>query len=330
MVLFLDNNTPSAKDRLLPKIVGMMKFISAMEAVHDYTAFAVKTTGINKGIDQIIDICALKIEKDKIVDEFSCLIKPDFDLPWFVEDASAIDDAMLSGAASADKVLPGFIEFIGNDTLVAFNVCGFDLDILNTQLQDCGLPAFNNKVVDCLKVSQLVNPGFNKTGLVDLVRYAQLTTKISFSSKPLRRAKDECEAIKYVYEFMRPELEYALLKKIQVPTYKNKSKKYKKVKPTLDVCSLNPLYEMRVALASDLPEGWNRQELVQNLVNLGVQIEDDITKQTDYMLCNKDNIQIADGAVGGKMKKALKYYADSQKPQALTFRTLASLIDQWL
>ena len=52
--------------------------------VDDYVVFVIDTTGLNKDIDKIIEIGALKYRNNILIDEFNYLINPKIKLPEII------------------------------------------------------------------------------------------------------------------------------------------------------------------------------------------------------------------------------------------------------
>ena len=56
------------------------------------------------------------------------------------------------------EIADSFINFIGNDPIVAHNV-DFDVGFLNHELRECGLPILKNKKIDTVTIAREKFPG---------------------------------------------------------------------------------------------------------------------------------------------------------------------------
>src|SRR5699024_10738657 len=81
----------------------------------NYTVFDIETTGLDSKYDEIIEIGALKIKNNKIIDQFSFLIKPTSPIGEFITELTGITNEMVSDAPNINEILPKFLEFIGDD-----------------------------------------------------------------------------------------------------------------------------------------------------------------------------------------------------------------------
>lgn len=101
--------------------------------------FDLETTGLyGKNGDRIIEIGAIKLRSYHITGVFQALINPDMEISSFVTELTGINKNMLAGAPMADEVLPAFVDFVGNDLLVAHNT-SFDSAFLKAALDELGI-----------------------------------------------------------------------------------------------------------------------------------------------------------------------------------------------
>jgi DNA polymerase III epsilon subunit family exonuclease len=87
-----------------------------------YVAFDLETTGKDPRRDEIIEIGAVRISGGVAGEEFSALVKPSRSLPRLITEITGISDRDLENAPPLEEVLPKFLDFIGEDTLVAHNI----------------------------------------------------------------------------------------------------------------------------------------------------------------------------------------------------------------
>ena len=86
-----------------------------------YVAFDLETTGISHVDHSIVEIGAVRVENGHITDTFSQLIDPERPMPADATAVNHITDSMLRGQPKIYEVLPAFLNFVGDDVLVAHN-----------------------------------------------------------------------------------------------------------------------------------------------------------------------------------------------------------------
>lgn len=127
-----------------PKIVEIEK--------ETYVILDIETTGLSALKDEIIEIGAVKLKDGKIVDKFHSLIKPHRTIPYEIETLTGVTNSMVKDSPSIESVMPDFIDFIGDSTIVAHNA-SFDLGFIYRICQKHHLP-LNNSVLDTLNLSR--------------------------------------------------------------------------------------------------------------------------------------------------------------------------------
>lgn len=97
-----------------------------------------ETTGLSPGYgDRAIEIGAVLIRNNQVVDRFQSLMNPGKRISGFIEDYTGITNEMLSKAPSAAHVMEQFASFIAGHNLVAHNA-SFDRRFLDAELSRIG------------------------------------------------------------------------------------------------------------------------------------------------------------------------------------------------
>ena len=96
----------------------------------DYVVIDIETTGLNPVKDHIIEISALRYRANRKVDEFVTLVAPGVIIPDFITRLTGITDDMLQKAPNVAEAAGAFMDYIGDDIIVGYNVT-FDLAFLN-------------------------------------------------------------------------------------------------------------------------------------------------------------------------------------------------------
>ena len=99
----------------------MIYLNSAKTLVDDYVVFDLETTGLDPFTCKIIEIGALKYKNNELVDEFSFLINPDCPISSTITNITGIDNETIKDAPKIAEILPKFITFIEDLTLIAHN-----------------------------------------------------------------------------------------------------------------------------------------------------------------------------------------------------------------
>lgn len=100
-----------------------------IDKIPTFVVIDIETTGLKFGRDRIIEISAIRFEKDGPTEGFSSLINPGVSIPKDASDINGITDEDVMDAPSLQEVAGSFIEFIGVSPIVGHNV-SFDLSFL--------------------------------------------------------------------------------------------------------------------------------------------------------------------------------------------------------
>lgn len=130
-----------------------------------------ETTGLNPFIgDALVEIAAQKIRGGQVLDEFCFVINPG--VPCSAGAAAVhgmSDDYICAHGRSLNEVMPAFVKFCGDATLVGHNIVKFDLEFINNHLRQLGLGPLTNEVVDTLDLARknLVLPDYQLRTLAE-------------------------------------------------------------------------------------------------------------------------------------------------------------------
>ncbi len=118
----------------------------------EFIVFDIETTGLNKKVDEITEIGAVKIKNMEIVDTFSALVNPGKPIPFNIVELTGITDEMVKDKDPIEKVMPKFLDFIGNSPVVAHNA-KFDTGFIKEKCIKFGFD-FNSTIIDTLTLSR--------------------------------------------------------------------------------------------------------------------------------------------------------------------------------
>ena len=124
--------------------------------MEEYIVVDLETTGLDpyKGCE-IIEIGITEIKNNRVVKNYSRLIKPKSHIPYFITEITNISDDMVKNEESLETVLPRFRKYIGDRTIIAHNA-KFDLKFLNYYLNEMNLPTIDKHIctLELLKKSK--------------------------------------------------------------------------------------------------------------------------------------------------------------------------------
>ena len=134
-----------------------------------------ETTGLSpdRG-DRAIEIGAVLIRDNLIVDRFQSLMNPAMRISSFIEGYTGITNSMLAAAPPVSEVMQKFAAFIANHHLVAHNA-GFDRRFLDAELQRITQER-RGEFACSLLLARRIYPDAPRHNLETLVRYRNLAT----------------------------------------------------------------------------------------------------------------------------------------------------------
>ncbi|MDO7203097.1 exonuclease domain-containing protein [Paraclostridium bifermentans] len=110
--------------------VPIIKDPNDKELSQSFVVFDIETTGFSNTNDKITEIGAVKIENFKVVDRFSELVNPETDISYKIQELTGITNDLVADKPTIDAILPKFLEFVGDDVLVAHNA-DFDMGFIS-------------------------------------------------------------------------------------------------------------------------------------------------------------------------------------------------------
>lgn len=173
----------------------MYQSLRTNELPDDYVVFDIETSGLNPAKDKIIEIGAVKYENNKKIDEFNCLINPNIKLNKIITDVTGITDEDLYDKETINKILPRFLNFIEDYTLIGHNV-KFDYDFIEYNIKKLHLNHIHNKIVDTLFLSRITIYDSKNHRLQTLKEYLHL----NYNS---HRALDDCYTCNELYQYCK-------------------------------------------------------------------------------------------------------------------------------
>ena len=204
------------------------------ELYHDNDVFVVCDTEStnftpNDIYGKLIEIAAIKVKKDQIIDTFKTYINPKIKIPKKITELTNIDDEKVKDAPSYEEALKDFYQFIESDNCVLiFHNAPHDLHFLNYFGNKQGL-TFGNKTIDTLKLAKIAYPDFKSYKLENLCK------ELDIEDTNHHEALND---VKVTYELFKKIIDLKILDNIDKPIIKNKTKQ-SKIKFDCDVKKCN-------------------------------------------------------------------------------------------
>ena len=161
----------------------------------NYVVFDLETTGFSAKKSSIIEISAIKCKNNDIIDRFDVLVNPNKHIPSKISKLTGITDELVADCDTIDIVIPKFLSFIENYTLVSYNG-SFDFSFIETTLNILQLPHFKNKNIDIFYIAKKYIDGTPNFKLQTLKEYFNL----DYGS---HRALDDCYTTNYIYQYCK-------------------------------------------------------------------------------------------------------------------------------
>lgn len=133
----------------------------------EFTAIDIETSGLNPYENEILEIAAIRFDRDKILHTYNFLVKPNKPLQINAQIVNGITYKMLENARSLDDILPEFLKFIKGSALVIQN-SEFDLSFLLLEAQKRRLDIPTLPVFCTLNLTRKTFPELKKFNLVSL------------------------------------------------------------------------------------------------------------------------------------------------------------------
>lgn len=260
----------------LSKIFNFQK----KDILKDLIFIDTETTGLSVYKDEIIELSAIKVSNNEIIDTFSSLIKPFGKISPKATAINGITEEMLKDSKRINEVLPDFINFCNNIPLVAYNA-HFDLSFICRDCQRYDLK-FKPTFIDVLAMAQ---------NTLDLKNYKLETVAKHFNildKKQEHRALSDCYLLYDCYKSLNRKYEprkYYLdfdvdMSKVNIRVDESSITANTEITDSI----LNNKY---VVVTGDFRK-YDRAGVLQKIANYGGICQKNVTRQTNFLICGSD------------------------------------------
>ena len=137
-----------------------------------FICFDIETTGLSAARDKITEIGAVKIENGVITDTFSTFANPEMPIPQKITQLTGITDDMVKDAPSQSEAVGAFLEFAGDNVLVAHNA-PFDTSFIAKACEDMGRE-YNYTSIDTVAISRAILTDIKNCKLDTVAKFLRL------------------------------------------------------------------------------------------------------------------------------------------------------------
>ena len=157
----------------------------------EFVVFDLETTGFSALVDRVIEIGAVKIKNNEIVDRFSTFVNPQIPISFRIENLTGINDQMVMNSGTIEQILPDFIEFCKGCVMVAHNA-EFDMSFIINNAEKMGIE-FTPTYIDTVLLSQFLIPALHNYKLDTLTKHLNVVLDNH------HRAVDDAEATAHIF-----------------------------------------------------------------------------------------------------------------------------------
>ncbi|WP_158974161.1 exonuclease domain-containing protein [Cellulophaga sp. L1A9] len=151
-----------------------------------YTIIDIETTGNGIQGNKITEISIFKYDGYDVIDEFTTLINPEAEIPYFITGLTGIDNNMVRNAPKFSEVAAQILKITEGTIFVAHNV-SFDYNIIKHEFKSIGVD-FIRKKLCTVRLSRKLFPGYNSYSL------GKLCSALKIPLTDRHRARGDAEA----------------------------------------------------------------------------------------------------------------------------------------
>ncbi len=277
---------------------------------NSFTIIDIETTGLSPKHDQIIELSALKVSDNVIIDSFSSLVKPTPDsnglyVDDFITSLTGITNEMLADAPDITPTLQKYLEFLGNDILIGHNV-NFDINFIYDYSEKLFANPLSNNFVDTMRISRRLHPEW-ATHALSMLSYSY---HVDYANA--HRSLSDCHITLKCYDALRDDIlsQYESLESFKFCKNNSSSQNNHKFRSADIIATVknidtdNPLYGNVFVFTGGL-EKMSRKVAMQAVVDCGGINADNVTRKTNYLvLGNNDYHPLIKDGKSTKQKRA--------------------------
>jgi len=150
----------------------------------EFCIIDIETTGFDSQNDSIIELSALKIKNNQIIEKFSTLVNPNKPIPAFISDLTHITNDMVKTAPNLETILNVYYSFIGRSVVLGHNI-NFDINFIYDYLLKLHNKHFDNDYVDFLMIAK-------QKLTLDNYKLETIASKLNIDTNNVHRGLQDC------------------------------------------------------------------------------------------------------------------------------------------
>jgi DNA polymerase-3 subunit epsilon/ATP-dependent DNA helicase DinG len=152
-----------------------------------FIAIDVETTGLEPGVDEIIEVAAVKFRGGEVLETFQQLVRPRQSLPLKITRLTGITEEELADAPRFSAIAPDLVRFVKSYPLVGHSI-GFDLSMLKAQGMTFAQPSY-----DTFEMATLLMPQ------APIYRLSALAENLGIAHPEDHRALNDSDVCRQVF-----------------------------------------------------------------------------------------------------------------------------------
>lgn len=159
-----------------------------------FSIIDIETTGNSPNFGKITEFALYQYNGEKITKEYSTLINPEMDIPYYITQLTGINNQMVQNAPRFYEVAKTIVELTAGRTFVAHNV-SFDYNFLKQEFARLEYH-FNRKTLCTVKLARKLLPGHASYSL------GKLCSDLGIEIKERHRAAGDAFATVKLFEIL--------------------------------------------------------------------------------------------------------------------------------
>lgn len=157
-----------------------------------YTIVDIETTGNGIKGNKITEISIFKYDGYEVIDEFTSLVNPECEIPYFITALTGIDNHMVRDAPTLYEIADQIIE-ITKDTIFVAHSVNFDYNVIKNEFQHIGRD-FVRKKLCTVRLSRKLIPGYRSYSL------GKLCSALGITLTDRHRARGDAHATTILFQ----------------------------------------------------------------------------------------------------------------------------------
>ncbi|MBN1891894.1 MAG: type I-E CRISPR-associated endoribonuclease Cas2 [Clostridiales bacterium] len=159
-----------------------------------YVVLDLETTGVSSARDEIIEIGAVLVSGNRVVDQYHAYVRTQVKIPRHIRELTGITDLTLEKEGKElSESLPELLKFIG-DRPMLMHKADFDTGFLRVACEHINMPMFPNECIDTLQLARRIIKDVKNYKLETLLEY------FGIDVDNMHRAIADCMATKRLYD----------------------------------------------------------------------------------------------------------------------------------